>query len=948
MFSFLLFCSLLTFAASLNKIPIASFNLHGFKSSSAYLRSSITQHGGIWLCQELWLSEQQLSQINQIGAQFVAQSGMEDAMSNRIYRGRPFGGVCIAWSPHLNNAISPLSNFRHKRVVGIELRTSDNDYLILCAYMPFYDAANRARCMADTIDAISMLENIIDNHPNHKIILGGDFNTEFKGASPFDPHWNDFMTKFQLSCCDKEFPSDTFTYRHTTLDQKKWNDHFLVSESLLNNHSLGNFISMDDGDNQSDHLPIQMSLAADTRASSFTKRNDSVRQELKWAKLSDNLKAGYTERLQSLVNGLPAYVRHIECRESCCCDNMVCHAKLQIEYDMLINCLKCADSSLPRSKPGTEKDWWTSELTSLRYQSIEIHNMWKNEGRPRQGRTNEERMRVRAAYKRAMRLVQRAPKQAARDKMHSAMCDRDTNAFWRSWKSLYNKNSNDLAPIVNGCSSKADIAECFKNAFQQNSVPNNRKNVDELNNQFEIEYDLYLTAHNASCDCKQNYINPLNVIDALCSMKAGKSMDESQISAEHFHFAPLNFLLRVSSLFNMMLQHSFVPNDFRSGFMIPIVKDGRGNKADTGNYRGITISPIMSKLFEHVLKIVFEDCLSTSQYQFGFKRKNSTVQALHCLRETVNYYIDHGSRVFCSFLDASKAFDRLVHSGLFIKLMERKVPLQFLRIIMSWYDGLSCRVKWGDCFSGWFAISAGVRQGGVLSPDLYSIYVDELIQKLMALDKGCYFCKIFAAALFYADDMALLAPSIKGLQLLLNVCEAYCSKWDICLNAKKTKNLYFGKRSATLCKTLLDGKEIEWVDEWTYLGVSLKSGKTFGCSVSERVKKFYRCTNSIFRIDGHSDDLVMLRLLETHCVPLLTYAVEIVHVVNRDERRQLRVAYNSLFRKIFSYRWSESVTALQHFLSRPTWEELVENRKHGFVERLKTCPSDSLPFATLP
>ena len=218
----------------------------------------------------------------------------------------------------------------------------------------------------------------------------------------------------------------------------------------------------------------------------------------------------------------------------------------------------------------------------------------------------------------------------------------------------------------------------------------------------------------------------------------------------------------------------------------------------------------------------------------------------------------------------------------------------------------------------------------------------------MALDKGCYFCKIFAAALFYADDMALLAPSIKGLQLLLNVCEAYCSKWDICLNAKKTKNLYFGKRSATLCKTLLDGKEIEWVDEWTYLGVSLKSGKTFGCSVSERVKKFYRCSNSIFRIDGHSDDLVMLRLIETHCVPLLTYAVEIVHVVNRDERRQLRVAYNSLFRKIFSYRWSDSVTALQHFLSRPTWEELVENRKHGFVERLKTCPSDSLPFATLP
>ena len=92
----------------------------------------------------------------------------------------------------------------------------------------------------------------------------------------------------------------------------------------------------------------------------------------------------------------------------------------------------------------------------------------------------------------------------------------------------------------------------------------------------------------------------------------------------------------------------------------------------------------------------------------------------------------------------------------------------------------------------------------------------------------------------------------------------------------------------------------------------------------------------------------MLRLVETHCVPLLTYGIEIVHVADRDERRQLRVAYNSLFRKIFGYRWSQSVTALQHFLSRPTWEELVEKRKLSFVQRLMQCPLDSLPRATLP
>ena len=157
---------------------------------------------------------------------------------------------------------------------------------------------------------------------------------------------------------------------------------------------------------------------------------------------------------------------------------------------------------------------------------------------------------------------------------------------------LYNKKAGNLLPVVNGCSSEVDIAECYKNVFQKNSVPNSRINVDKLNQRFKTDYRSFLSTHKSACDCKKMYIDPLNVIDALGNMKLGKSMDESQIAAEHLHYAPLNFLLRVSILFNSMLGHAFVPKDFRSGFMIPIIKDSNGNKADTSNYRGTTISPI--------------------------------------------------------------------------------------------------------------------------------------------------------------------------------------------------------------------------------------------------------------------------------------------------------------------------------------------------------------------
>ena len=78
----------------------------------------------------------------------------------------------------------------------------------------------------------------------------------------------------------------------------------------------------------------------------------------------------------------------------------------------------------------------------------------------------------------------------------------------------------------------------------------------------------------------------------------------------------------------------------------------------------------------------------------------------------------------------------------------------------------------------------------------------------------------------------------------------------------------------------------------------------------------------------------MLQLLEVHCVSILTYAIDVVHVADRDARRRLRVAYNSIFRRLFDYRPWESVTDLQHALQRPTWEELVNDRTTKFRERI--------------
>ena len=218
---------------------------------------------------------------------------------------------------------------------------------------------------------------------------------------------------------------------------------------------------------------------------------------------------------------------------------------------------------------------------------------------------------------------------------------------------------------------------------------------------------------------------------------------------------------------------------------------------------------------------------------------------------------------------------------------------------------------------------------------------EDLIAILKAKNVGCHILTVFLAALIYADDMAIMAPSVRGLSILLDACNEYCIEWDICLNARKSKLMYFGKRCSDLFSPALNGTPLEWVDSCTYLGITLVSSMHFKCSATERIKKFYKCANAIFRIEGRSDDMIMLSLVETHCVPILTYGIEIADFFDSAQRSKIRAAYNSLFRKIFGYRNFESVTNLQLSLARPTWEMLCQTRKENFYNRLAQCTAES-------
>ena len=104
-------------------------------------------------------------------------------------------------------------------------------------------------------------------------------------------------------------------------------------------------------------------------------------------------------------------------------------------------------------------------VTFLRNRSIEIHRLWQHEGKPRSGPTNDERCRVKAAYKKAIRSAQRKPKQSSWNRLHSSFLSKNPTEFRKSWKQMYSKSRSDLHTVINGFSSKSDITNTFKNHF---------------------------------------------------------------------------------------------------------------------------------------------------------------------------------------------------------------------------------------------------------------------------------------------------------------------------------------------------------------------------------------------------------------------------------------------------------------------------------------------------
>ena len=311
-----------------------------------------------------------------------------------------------------------------------------------------------------------------------------------------------------------------------------------------------------------------------------------------------------------------------------------------------------------------------------------------------------------------------------------------------------------------------------------------------------------------------------------------------------------------------------------------------------------------------------------------------------CLHRSPNvsrpfvYFIERSLEQLRSDLyDCSKAFDTISHYGIFNKLMEQKVPLCFLKLFIYWYSNMQTRCLWRNAYSNFFPVLTGTKQGGVLSPQIFSFYMDDLIRRLRSRGIGCHMLRLFLACILYADDLCLLAPSRGAMQEMLKICECFCDEYCLSFNVKKSKTLIFGDtKDQTIAPILLMNEPIERVSQWVYLGVTVVAGKSLSFLCKRELSNYYRSFNSLLSAVQKPNELVLMNLLYSNCVPCLTYAAEVKDLSNA-EMQQSNVALNDSIRRIFSYNRWESTRTLRQQLDFPNITEIFHSRREKFVSQ---------------
>lgn len=468
-----------------------------------------------------------------------------------------------------------------------------------------------------------------------------------------------------------------------------------------------------------------------------------------------------------------------------------------------------------------------------------------------------------------MKKAEQEQKNLILNKIHS-LEEKKPDAFWKLVNEIKGKKASH-API--------DPDSLYKHFRELHAVQPNKL--------FDYKFEKLIQTKLKNID-KTKWVDFLDksvtekeVLNTCKSLKNKKASGPDGICNEMLKACMPTMLPSFCKVFNHILHSECFPKPWSLGHIVALFKSG--DYLDPGNYRGLTITSSLGKLFTKIMNIRLINFLELNKLisvsQTAFKPKQRTSDHILVLKTICDVYKSKRKAVYLCFVDLTKAFDTVNRTLMLYKLYKHNLSSKFINIVQSMYEDLHACIKTKvGCTEG-FPVDIGTRQGCNLSPSLFNLFMNDLPNVLESEESGYVILgQTKVNCLMYADDIVLLSTSFDGLNKSIKILENYCNKWQLKINIKKTKIMVCNKRFRDDYNFKMYNQSIEIVKSFVYLGIEVASSGSFKLAITRNLNKATRAYYSLVRDFSHYNGTkprILQKLFDSMVMPVLLYGCEI-------------------------------------------------------------------------
>ena len=745
--------------------------------------------------------------------------------------------------------------------------------------MPSRNSKGNSRADDSYQSCLDQIEEILNTYSRtHAVLVIGDFNASMvqrKGNSQ-DIQLRSFIDSNSLR--NQQNRQCTFFHPNKTdkaeIDYDFYNQ---VAEDLIKCVA----VEPDGVLNTSDHVPVYAILDLEI-ARKEVDGNSTIRCKPRWDKCDRGAYQNFVEENLNLCLQL--------------------HPGMSAEQDILYplahlnTILRLAtQQSIPNFKPEIKAKKkrqrpWTEQI----HQAVKKCRLnwweWRKAGSPQD--PADPYVHQMRESKRLLRKEQRRESAKLRtQKVERIMnAENDSKMFFkliRDQRKSSNVQTETLIVEDQICETDQDICQGWARHFQSLATPLQNENFDPEHMELE---DGDVASINSICEAVNQEITPIQteeVRKALGKLKNNKAADVMGLTSEHLKLGGHPVEIFLTELLNYLLKTKKVSSILKEGIITPIYK--KGDSGNPGNYRGITVTPVILKVLEHILNRRHNEILNPSQsrLQRGFTTGCSSLNAAVIVSECIQESKNTKQNLLFTTLDAQKAFDVVDQNLLLRRLYLDGIHGDDWLLIKDLYTDCSSRVKWAGLQSDPVNLRQGVRQGGVLSTSYYKRYNNPLLLQLEERYADVKIGSINIPHITVADDLAVMSRKYSSQQIKIWDVENNTHRERYCVNPSKSSTLVYpyAKPIDIECTSIfMGGDTISNDSKTTHLGIHREVDDK--PNIEEKINIGRKTAYSIMGAGFHSGNGLKVclngYLWSAFVVPRITYGLEVLSLRKKD------------------------------------------------------------------